>query len=191
MAAMVPLTAAIITLTVVAVALIIGFVVVSNRFSRYLVIINESKRNIDIALAKRYDTISEMLKVAKSYARHERLVFVELVKLRAGASVAETNTAIRQQGKALEQIFAVGENYPQMLSSQQFLQLQEEIASENEQLAAAKRIVNSNVSMFNQLAVSFPAMIVAGIRGLHPLPFLEEEGVNAKKSISGFNYDIE
>ncbi len=161
-----------------------------NRFARYLVIIEESKKNVDIALAKRYDTILEMLKIAKSYAQHEEKIFVELVQLRQGASVLEINEAMKSQEKALNQIFAVGENYPQMMSSQQFLNLQNEIAQENEQLAAAKRIVNSNVSLLNQLAVSFPASIVASMKSIKRMDFLTEENIDNKKSISDFDYSI-
>ncbi len=39
---------------------------IANRLNRYLVTIEESKRTVDIVLVKRYDTISEMLKVAKA-----------------------------------------------------------------------------------------------------------------------------
>lgn len=170
---------------------ILWFISVSNRLAKYLVVIKESKKNIDIALAKRYDTITEMLKVAKSYAKHERRVFVELVELRKGATLDEMNGAAKQQDEALRQIFAVGENYPQMLSSQQFLNLQNQIESENDQLAAAKRIVNSNISTFNQVIVAFPASIVAGLKGLHTLPFLEETNIQSKQSINDLNYDID
>ena len=48
--------------------LAIWFISVGNRLNRYLVTIEESKRTVDIVLVKRYDTISEMLKVAKAYA---------------------------------------------------------------------------------------------------------------------------
>ncbi|RFT37735.1 LemA family protein, partial [Bifidobacteriaceae bacterium NR015] len=46
------------------------------------------------------------------------------------------------------------EAYPELKSSEQFLNLQEEINDENEQLAAAKRIVNSNISTLNQNIVT-------------------------------------
>jgi len=52
--------------------LAIWFISVGNRLNRYLVTIEESKRTVDIVLVKRYDTISEMLKVAKAYAKHEK-----------------------------------------------------------------------------------------------------------------------
>ena len=178
-----------------AVGLIIILLVVwmigkSNQLSRYQVVIEESKKNVDIALVKRYDTIMEMLKIAKSYAQHEEKVFVNLVKLRQGASFAETNEALQSQDQVLKQIFAVGENYPQMLSSQQFLNLQDEISKENDQLAASKRIVNSNISMINQVIVTFPSSFVASLKGLKQMEFLKEEDVEKKKSINEFEYHV-
>ena len=170
-----------------AVGLIIILLVVwmigkSNQLSRYQVVIEESKKNVD--------TIMEMLKIAKSYAQHEEKVFVNLVKLRQGASFAETNEALQSQDQVLKQIFAVGENYPQMLSSQQFLNLQDEISKENDQLAASKRIVNSNISMINQVIVTFPSSFVASLKGLKQMEFLKEEDVEKKKSINEFDYHV-
>lgn len=169
--------------------IVVWFIAKSNQMSRYLVIIEESKKNVDIALGKRYDTILEMLKVAKSYAKHEKELLVNLVKLRQGASLTETNDAMASQEDAIRRIFAVGESYPQMLSSQQFLNLQDDIAKENDQLAASKRIVNSNISILNQLVVTFPVSIVAAIRGIKQVEFLRED-ISEKKDISGFDYSV-
>ena len=52
------------------VIVLVWFIGQSNMLNRYLVIIEESKKTVDITLVKRYDTISEMLKVAKAYAKH-------------------------------------------------------------------------------------------------------------------------
>ena len=103
--------------------LAIWFISVGNRLNRYLVTIEESKRTVDIVLVKRYDTISEMLKVAKAYAKHEQDLFTDLVALRQGASIQESNQVITNQNDVLAQIRAVGENYPELLSSNQFLAL--------------------------------------------------------------------
>ena len=170
----------IIGLVIFVALLAIWFISVGNRLNRYLVTIEESKRTVDIVLVKRYDTISEMLKVAKAYAKHEQQIFTDLVALRQ---------VITNQNDVLAQIRAVGENYPELLSSNQFLALQKEIADENEDLAAAKRIVNSNVSHINQEIVSFPASIVAGVKGIHQVPFLAEE-TQGKKDLSDLNYDL-
>ena len=169
--------------------LAIWFISVGNRLNRYLVTIEESKRTVDIVLVKRYDTISEMLKVAKAYAKHEQQIFTDLVALRQGATIQESNQVITNQNDVLAQIRAVGENYPELLSSNQFLALQKEIADENEDLAASKRIVNSNISQINQAIVTFPTSVVAGIKGLSQVPFLLED-TRGKKDLSDLDYEI-
>lgn len=169
---------------------LIWWVKTSNRFNRYKVVIDESKKNVDIALAKRYDTICEMIKVAKSYARHESSTFSEVIKLRQNANIKEFNTAIQNQDKEISKIFALAESYPDLKSSQEFINLQDEISDENEQLAAAKRIVNNNISIINQEIVSFPKSVVAKSKGLKEMEFLKEQNIDSKRSISEFDYDV-
>ncbi len=169
---------------------LIWYISASNRLKRYRVVIDESKRNVDIALTKRYDTISEMIKVAKSYAKHEAETFANIIKLRQSGSISESNQAIKSQNEAIERIYALAESYPELKSSEQFLNLQDQIDDENEQLAAAKRIVNNNISIFNQQVVSFPTSIIAKSNGMTKMDFLVEDDVAGKKSIEHFDYDV-
>ena len=169
---------------------LIWWVKTSNRFNRYKVVIDESKKNVDIALAKRYDTICEMIKVAKSYARHETSTFSDVIKLRQNANIKEFNAAIQNQDKEISKIFALAESYPDLKSSQEFINLQDEISDENEQLAAAKRIVNNNISIINQEIVSFPKSVVAKSKGLKEMEFLKEQNIDSKRSINEFDYDV-
>lgn len=169
---------------------LIWWVKTSNRFNRYKVVIDESKKNVDIALAKRYDTICEMIKVAKSYAKHESSTFSDVIKLRQNANIKEFNSAIQNQDREISKIFALAEAYPDLKSSQEFINLQDEISDENEQLAAAKRIVNNNISIINQEIVSFPKSVVAKSKGLKEMEFLKEQNIDSKRSISEFDYDV-
>lgn len=169
---------------------LIWWIKTSNRFNRYKVVIDESKKNVDIALAKRYDTICEMIKVAKSYARHEASTFSDVIKLRQNANIKEFNTAIQNQDKEISKIFALAESYPDLKSSQEFINLQDEISDENEQLAAAKRIVNNNISIINQEIVSFPKSVVAKSKGLKEMEFLKEQNIDIKRSINEFDYEV-
>ncbi len=169
---------------------LIWWVKTSNRFNRYKVVIDESKKNVDIALAKRYDTICEMIKVAKSYARHEASTFSDVIKLRQNANIKEFNATIQNQDREISKIFALAEAYPDLKSSQEFINLQDEISDENEQLAAAKRIVNNNISIINQEIVSFPKSVVAKSKGLKEMEFLKEQNIDIKKSINEFDYDV-
>ena len=175
---------------IVVLLLLIYFIKVSNKLNRYQVVINESKKNIDIALTKRYDTISEMIKVAKSYAKYEKDLFADITKSRRNSSISEFNKSLEDQNQAIDKIYALAEAYPELRSSDQFLRLQEEIDDENEQLAAAKRIVNNNISKLNQIIVSFPSSVVSSIKGLKEEEFLIEENVSNKSSIEDFDYEV-
>ena len=145
---------------------------------------------MDIALAKRYDTICEMIKVAKSYAKHESSTFLDIIQLRQNANIKEFNSAIQNQDREISKIFALAESYPDLKSSQEFINLQDEISDENEQLAAAKRIVNNNISIINQEIVSFPKSVVAKSKGLKEMEFLKEQNIDSKRSINEFDYDV-
>lgn len=167
--------------------LVVFFIKKSNKLRRYQIIIDESKKNVDIALAKRYDTILQMLKIANSFAEYEKTTFTDLVKLRGNASVSDFNKIINDQDRAIGKIYALAEAYPELRSSEEFLNLQYQIDDENEQLAAAKRIVNSNISIFNQEIVVFPTSIVAKINGLKRVEFMKEDNIDIKKNIDNLD----
>lgn len=172
-----------ICVAIVLVVLIVWFIGMLNRLRKYRVIIEESRKNVDIALAKRYDTICQMLKVAQSFAKYEKTTLVDLVSLREGLGSADSSSIIKNQNHAIGKIFALAEAYPELKSSEQFLNLQEEINDENEQLAAAKRIVNSNISTLNQNIVTFPVSLIASLSGIKQMAFLDEDNLSNKKNI--------
>ena len=172
-----------IVVAIAVVALIAWFIGTLNRLRKYRVIIEESQKNVDIALAKRYDTICQMFKVAQSFAKYEKTTLVDLVSLREGLGSADSSSVIKNQNHAIGKIYALAEAYPELKSSEQFLNLQEEINDENEQLAAAKRIVNSNISTLNQNIVTFPVSLIADLSGIKQMDFLSEDDLSNKKNI--------
>ena len=172
-----------ICIAIVLVMIIGWFIGNLNRLRKYRVIIEESQKNVDIAIAKRYDTICQMLKVAQSFAKYEKTTLVDLVSLREGLGSADSSSAIKNQNHAIGKIYALAEAYPELKSSEQFLNLQEEINDENEQLAAAKRIVNSNISTLNQNIVTFPVSLIASLSGIKQMAFLDEDDLINKKNI--------
>ena len=172
-----------ICIAIVLVMIIGWFIGNLNRLRKYRVIIEESQKNVDIAIAKRYDTICQMLKVAQSFAKYEKTTLVDLVSLREGLGSADSSSVIKNQNHAIGKIYALAEAYPELKSSEQFLNLQEEINDENEQLAAAKRIVNSNISTLNQNIVTFPVSLIASLSGIKQMAFLDEDDLINKKNI--------
>ncbi len=76
-------------------ALIAGFVVAYNRLQRLSVKVEEAGSDIDVALEKRYDLLSEQLAAVKKYLSHEHETLTGVTGLRSGT--AGENRRLNQQ----------------------------------------------------------------------------------------------
>ena len=164
---------------IVAIVLIILIWIISssNKLNRTIVKIDEADSGIDVALTKRYDVLTKMIDVVKSYAKHEKDTIFEVVELREGMSTAEKTEVNNKMSANMEKINILAENYPDLRSSENFNTLQKAIADTEEHLQAARRMYNSNVSIFNQMIVTFPISMVANSKGLVKKDFFEAEDV--------------
>ena len=87
----------------------------------------------------------------------------------------EKATANKKMSDNLQKIYALAESYPELKSSENYNTLQKSIADVEEHLQAARRMFNSNVSIFNQKIVTFPTSIIANMKGLTKKEFFEAE----------------
>ncbi len=166
------------------IALIIFFVVVMNTIKRYEVKVKESQADLEVYLIKRYDVLTESLKVAKGYAKHESELMVKLLETRKGMTVKETQDVLNNQIEVFDKLFAVAENYPDLYSNELYQNLQSQIESTNADVAASKRLYNANVSIYNQTIVTFPNSIVAKILRKNEKEFLKEDKIKEKEDVS-------
>lgn len=139
--------------------------------------VKEGLSGIDVALTKRYDVLTKMLDVVKGYQQHEKEILTEVIRLRSGMTMQERNTANQQMDTAFGRINMLAESYPELKSSNNFIQLQNAILDTEEHLQAARRLYNANVTAFNEKIVTFPNSIVAGSMGAVAKEFFEAEAV--------------
>ncbi len=159
-----------------ALALIVFWAIsVSNDFKRKDIRVQESLSGVEVALTKRYDMLTKMLDAAKGYMSHEKELFSNVVQLRQGMSVGELNQAEQQIDALSTRVFAVAENYPKLYSSEVFQELQHGIRDAEEHLQAARRLYNSNVTLYNTAIALFPASLLAGGRKAHEFFAAEEQ----------------
>lgn len=159
----------------VVVLVILWFIGISNKINRLLVKIKEAESGIDVALTKRYDVLTKMIDVVKGYAKHEKETLFKVIEMRKGMSLAEKQTAMKDMDTSLRQIQVVAESYPELKSSENYKTLQLSIADTEEHLQAARRMYNSNVSSLNQMLVTFPYSIIAGMKNVGEHDFFEAE----------------
>ena len=158
---------------------VIWVITTSNKLNRTIVKIEEADSGIEIALTKRYDVLTKMIDVVKSYAKHEKETLFEVINLRKGMTMEEKIDANNKMNSNFERINVLAESYPELKSSENYKTLQQAIVEVEEHLQAARRMYNSNVSIFNQMLVSFPTSIIANSKKLTKRAFFEAE--EAKK----------
>ena len=137
--------------------------------------------NIDVLLKQRHDELPKIVKTCEGYMQHERAVFDKLSEARnalmAAKSVAQRADAEALLSKALGQLFAVAEAYPDLKANQSFLQLQNRISDLENQIADRREFYNDVVTTFNTRIQQLPDQFVADWMQLRPAEwFRVEEG---------------
>ena len=145
-----------------------------NGFKKKEIRVQEGLSGVEVALTKRYDMLTKMLDTAKGYMAHETDLFERVIALRRGMSIGELNDAQQQMDSLSGKLFAVAEGYPELRSSQVFVELQRGIRDAEEHLQAARRLYNTSVTAYNTAIALFPAKLLAG--GRQPKEFFAAAG---------------
>jgi len=135
---------------------------------------------IDVQLKRRHDLIPNLVETVKGYAAHERGTLDAVVKARqqaiaASGNVAEAVKAENALSQTLRSLFAVAEAYPDLKANQNFLALQEELASTENKIGFARQYYNDSAMRFKNRIEVFPSNIFANIFGFAPEPFFQVE----------------
>ena len=102
---------------------------------------------------------------------------MKIVQLRSGMSMNERNNANREMDNLSREFRILAEHYPELRSSNNFVELQRSIADVEEHLQAARRLYNSNVTDYNRRIITVPNNIVAGMMGATQKAFFEADEI--------------
>jgi len=155
--------------------ILIWYIATANKLNRTIVKVEEASSGIDVALTKRYDVLTKMMDVVKAYAKHEKETLFNVINLRTNMSVKEMNEENRKMDENFQRINVLAESYPDLRSSENYKNLQLAISDVEEHLQASRRAYNANVSILNQMIVTFPTSIVANSKGITKKDFFEAE----------------
>ena len=142
-----------------------GLVSLKNHIAR-------SWANIDVLLKQRHDELPKLVKTCEGYMQHEREVFDRLSDARGALARAQTvgqrADAENLLTRAVGQLFAVAEAYPDLKANQSFLQLQSRITELENQIADRREFYNDTVTTFNTRLDQIPDKYVAGWLSYQP-----------------------
>ena len=152
------------------VALVLLFLVVLyNRLVRLRNSTQNAWAQVDVQLKRRHDLIPNLIETVKGYAAHERGTFEAVTEARVAAQKAHGPAAQAEaEGiltQALGKLFAVAEAYPQLRATENFQQLQAQLAETEDKIQVSRQVYNDTVLTYNNAIQTVPSNIVAGAFG--------------------------
>ncbi len=175
-------------LLAVAVLVLLGLalVVLYNRLVRLRNRTENAWSQVDVQLRRRYDLIPNLVETVKGYASHERATFEEVTAARTRAQeangVADQAQAENALTAAIGRLFAVAEAYPELRASENFQQLQAELASTEDKIRVARQVYNDTVLSYENARETVPTNIVAGLFRFEAREYFELEEPAAREA---------
>jgi len=159
--------------------IIIWAVLVYNGLAALKNQVENSWRQIDVQLKRRYDLIPNLVNAVKGAMDFERETLTKVIEARSRAVAAQGphDKAIAETALtgALGGLFALFESYPDLKSNQNVLELQEELSSTENRIGFARQFYNDIVEQFNTRQSVFPSMIIASLFGFKKAEYFQAE----------------
>ncbi len=166
------ITVIIIILVIVVILALIG-ISAYNGFVKSRNVIQESWRQVDVELNRRYELIPNLVETVRAYAAHERNTLEDITRLRSQAQqLSQSEGPLPSQQRAdveealsgaVRNLIVSVEAYPDLKSNTNFLELQRQLAETEDRIANGRRYYNANVRVYNTKVESVPTNIIANI----------------------------
>jgi LemA protein len=156
------------TLLIILGIIVLIAIIIVSLYNRLVKLRNNREQafaDVDVQLKQRHDMIPQLVDAVKGYMQHERGVLTEVTEARANAmkatSINDKIVAENRLSTALDGLKVAVEAYPDLKASQNFLNLQNEIADIENKIAAARRFFNSATKELNVATEVFPSNLIA------------------------------
>lgn len=180
----------IIVVVVVIIALIGGRNKVINAYED----VKLCEAQIETMIQRRNDLIPNLVSTVQGYISYEETVFTEIATSREKIATSIDNLPIdelavvnTELSQALNKLLALVEDYPELKASEQFTNLQYEIAGSENRINIARINYNEAVMKYNKYIKSFPGILYAKFFGYEELPYFEAE-IDAE-DVPAVNFD--
>ena len=139
--------------------------------------IKKAWANIDVILKQRYEELPKLISVCESFAKFEKGILDRLMSARENyqraQSMGEKAVASGQISSGLQVLFALAENYPELKTNQNFMQLQERISQLEETLADRREFYNDSVNNHNIRIQQIPDVFIANFMRLQEVEMFQ------------------
>ncbi|MCD8039958.1 MAG: LemA family protein [Clostridia bacterium] len=158
------------------VVIIAWYISAYNKLQRLKNLVEEGWSTIDVQLKKRYDLVPNLVETVKGYAKHESGTLEAVIAARNAAMTASGEGKMAAENAlsgTLKSLFALQEAYPDLKANANFISLQNQLKSLENEIASARRYYNGTVKELNTKIDLFPSNIVAKRMGLEKRAYFE------------------
>lgn len=127
---------------------------------------------VDVSLQKRGELIPNLVESVKKYMSFEQNTLTKIVELRNKITAVNPNSTERfdmenNLSGLLKNLMVTIENYPDLKSSENMMQLQRTLNETEEQISASRRAFNASVNNLNNSIQTFPSNVLASINNFN------------------------
>ena len=165
------------------VLLAIYILVIYNKLTKQKLRVKQAESGIDVYLQQRFDLIPNLVTCVKKYCEYEKDLLTEIAELRSLYKDNKNLETGKELNEKLSSLLVIAENYPDLKADEQFLKLQKSLLKMEDQLQAARRLYNIEVTSLNTIINSFPSNLIAKSFGFETEKLFEIEDLNARLNV--------
>lgn len=148
-----------------------------------------SMSQIGVQQQSRWDAVSALVKLTKSYNEHEYNTLVDVIKQRKDitrtSAAADANAQEDVLVAAAAKIRFVAEQYPELKADATYAKTMESLNNYENQVRMSRMVFNDSVTKYNRIVRQFPDSIVASILKFPLREYLKE--VESKRELPEIN----
>jgi LemA protein len=162
--------------------------------------VNKEWGNVETSYQRRNDLIGNLVKTVQGAAEFEKGTLTAVIEARAKATqmtidpsnitpeqLAKFNEAQGGMSNALSRLLVTVEQYPSLKANENFLKLQDELASTENQILTARTRFNEKIEEYNKYVLKAPRNII--LSEYKEKPFFKSVAGADKAPNVEFNFD--
>ena len=133
---------------------------------------------IGVQQASRWDALTALVELVKSYNEHEYKTLREVIAMRktitGESTTAEAQAQEEALGRLVRNINVVAEQYPDLKANENYAKAMDSVNVYENQVRMSRMTYNDTVTKYNKEIRMFPTSLVAGILGFSTREYLNE-----------------
>ncbi len=170
---------AIIIIIAIIAVLAIWVVGVQRKLVKQEEVCKNGMSQIGVQLSSRWDALTSLAELIKSYNEHEYKTLQDVIAARTGITGNSSAEEVQKQEGALKDLASrinlVVERYPDLKANENYAKAMDSVNTYENQVRMSRMVYNDSVTLYNRIVRQFPDSIVASLFHFAEKPYLEED----------------